>query len=266
MKKIKEFATLCGTSAKTLRFYDKIGLLEAEYTDPENGYRYYSDGQKDKYAVITVFKEIGFTLDEIKNEILRADEEHLLEILWRQEKELRRAHEACLRQIKSHEKNIERKHALESGKIFVQRFDDDNKMLVQDGESCRTFAVTPEGMETCYEVICSLFCTPYVNLSLADIPETNEDRIILVQTLEGDIDEMISLESSNIFTDSDMAKEIKTAMFSIEVNPQTHLEDIKMVTNKLCECLFDKAVVIWGAEFDEKREEGSVKIGVIGIY
>ena len=37
MKKIREFAVLCGTTPKTLRFYDKIGLLEASYIDPENG-------------------------------------------------------------------------------------------------------------------------------------------------------------------------------------------------------------------------------------
>lgn len=70
MKKIREFATLCGTTEKTIRYYDRIGLLEARYTDPENGYRYYSDEQKHNYTVIRLFQEMGFTLEEIKNELI----------------------------------------------------------------------------------------------------------------------------------------------------------------------------------------------------
>lgn len=77
MKKIREFATLCGTTEKTLRYYDRIGLLEARYTDPGNGYRYYSDEQKHKYRLIRLFQEMGFTLEEIKTDLLGQTEEHV---------------------------------------------------------------------------------------------------------------------------------------------------------------------------------------------
>ena len=69
MKKISEFAKLCGTSSKTLRFYEKVGLLKAAYTNSENGYRYYDDEQYCQYKLITVFKEIGFTLDEMPKQL-----------------------------------------------------------------------------------------------------------------------------------------------------------------------------------------------------
>ena len=60
MKKIREFATLCDTTEKTLRYYDRIGLLEARYTDPDNGYRYYSDEQQHKYKIIRLFQVLKY--------------------------------------------------------------------------------------------------------------------------------------------------------------------------------------------------------------
>lgn len=42
---IGEMAKLFGINAKTLRYYDEIGLIRPEHTDPMTGYRYYSTGQ-----------------------------------------------------------------------------------------------------------------------------------------------------------------------------------------------------------------------------
>ena len=41
MLSIGEFSKICQVSAKTLRYYDEIGLLRPEEINPENGYRYY---------------------------------------------------------------------------------------------------------------------------------------------------------------------------------------------------------------------------------
>lgn len=67
MLKIGEFAALCGTSVKTLRFYDSEGLLAPDYVDGFTGYRYYSSGKLKSYRQITVLKEAGFNLSEIKS-------------------------------------------------------------------------------------------------------------------------------------------------------------------------------------------------------
>ena len=39
---IGEAAEILGISVQTLRYYDKIKLLEPAYTNPNTGYRYYS--------------------------------------------------------------------------------------------------------------------------------------------------------------------------------------------------------------------------------
>jgi len=62
MKKIKDFARLCQTTEKTLRFYDRIGVLKAGYTDPKNGYRYYGADQAEQYLRIHDLKTVGFSL------------------------------------------------------------------------------------------------------------------------------------------------------------------------------------------------------------
>ncbi len=53
-------------SRQALIFYDKIGLFCPVYTDPDNGYRYYSANQLDYLDTICIMKKIGFSLEEIK--------------------------------------------------------------------------------------------------------------------------------------------------------------------------------------------------------
>lgn len=63
---IGELSKLQNISRQTLIFYDKIGLFRPAYTDPDNGYRYYSSSQLDYLDTICIMKRIGFSLNEIK--------------------------------------------------------------------------------------------------------------------------------------------------------------------------------------------------------
>ncbi len=61
-----ELAKYQNISKQTLLYYDKIGLFKPSYTDPQNGYRYYSADQLDYLDTILIMKKIGFSLNEIK--------------------------------------------------------------------------------------------------------------------------------------------------------------------------------------------------------
>lgn len=63
--KIKEFSLLCGVTVKTLRYYEKIGLLKPCEIDESTGYRYYLVKQMQSMANIRTLKEVGFSLEEI---------------------------------------------------------------------------------------------------------------------------------------------------------------------------------------------------------
>jgi DNA-binding transcriptional MerR regulator len=53
-----------------LRFYDEVGLLSPAHVVPENGCRRYSPAQFDQLNQIQAFKDMGFSLQEIR-ELLR---------------------------------------------------------------------------------------------------------------------------------------------------------------------------------------------------
>jgi len=63
--KIKEVADMAGISVRMLHHYDKIGLLKPESVSAA-GYRLYSDENLDRLQQILFFKELNFTLQEIK--------------------------------------------------------------------------------------------------------------------------------------------------------------------------------------------------------
>jgi DNA-binding transcriptional MerR regulator len=58
---IKEFAALTKVTVRTLRFYDRIGLLKPGFRKP-NGYRVYTDGDLLRLQQIVTLKFMGFSL------------------------------------------------------------------------------------------------------------------------------------------------------------------------------------------------------------
>lgn len=64
--KIGELSKLCKIPVKTLRYYDSLGLLVPDRIDRFTGYRYYSASRLGDCYRIIALKELGFTLEEIK--------------------------------------------------------------------------------------------------------------------------------------------------------------------------------------------------------
>ncbi|EEH98957.1 MerR family transcriptional regulator [Clostridium tertium] len=75
-----EFAELCGIKKKTLFHYDDIDLFKPEKV-MSNGYRYYSKYQLEVFNVISVLKEIGMPLKEIKKFLDKRNPENTLQLL-----------------------------------------------------------------------------------------------------------------------------------------------------------------------------------------
>ncbi len=66
MIKIGDFANLCNTTIKTVRYYESIGLLIPCYVDIYTGYRYYDEKNLERMYEILTLKDLGFSLEEIK--------------------------------------------------------------------------------------------------------------------------------------------------------------------------------------------------------
>lgn len=99
MIKIGDLAKICNVSTQTLRYYDAEGILKPDITDSSNGYRFYSVDAVEKYKKILFYKEIGFSLDEIKR-IQSATSEELEDILKNKKSTLAKSVDKFKKQIK----------------------------------------------------------------------------------------------------------------------------------------------------------------------
>lgn len=61
---VSDFAKICGTTRDTLRHYYEKGIL-VPYVNEENGYHYYASSQIASFYFITIFKNVGCSLNDI---------------------------------------------------------------------------------------------------------------------------------------------------------------------------------------------------------
>lgn len=78
---IGEVSRISGISKDTLHFYQKIGLLQADYTDPENGYRYYSRWNLWQLDIITTCRKLRIPLEKIRRILALRDNEKIVALL-----------------------------------------------------------------------------------------------------------------------------------------------------------------------------------------
>lgn len=67
MFQIGKFSIITRLSIKSLRHYHELGLLKPDYIDEDSGYRYYREAAIEKARVITMLREMEFSLKEIED-------------------------------------------------------------------------------------------------------------------------------------------------------------------------------------------------------
>lgn len=63
--RIGELAERAGTSVKTIRYYDRVGVLRPEQRS-ESGYRLYGEDALDRYRFVRTAQAVGLRLGEIR--------------------------------------------------------------------------------------------------------------------------------------------------------------------------------------------------------
>lgn len=81
---IGEVSKLFHISVGILRHYDKIGLLQPEYTDPDTGYRYYSTRQFECLNTIRYLRALDIPLEKIALFLHNRDIDSIHELLQEQ--------------------------------------------------------------------------------------------------------------------------------------------------------------------------------------
>jgi MerR family copper efflux transcriptional regulator len=70
--KIGELAERAGTSVKTIRYYDRVGVLCPQQRS-ESGYRLYGEDALDRYRFVRAAQAVGLRLGEIRQIIALRD-------------------------------------------------------------------------------------------------------------------------------------------------------------------------------------------------
>ena len=78
MYKIGDFSSMSKTTIKTLRYYEKEGLLKPIYVDKNTGYRYYETSQLLDLSKIISLRQIGLSIKNIKSIIEGYDMKEIL--------------------------------------------------------------------------------------------------------------------------------------------------------------------------------------------
>lgn len=119
MYKIGAFAKLCQLSVQTLRYYERLGLIEPEHTDPFTSYRYYAIKQLEQVNRIQALKELGLSLDQIRElmheQITTKQIEAMLKVKYREIQQLIEAEIDRLQHIEFH------LHLLEQESKMIQQ-------------------------------------------------------------------------------------------------------------------------------------------------
>ena len=69
---IKKLAEFAGVSVRTLHYYDEVGILKPDFRTA-NGYRHYGEDAVVKLQQIMFFRELDFSIEEIKEIMSRPD-------------------------------------------------------------------------------------------------------------------------------------------------------------------------------------------------
>ncbi len=113
---IGEMAKVCDITAKTLKHYEKTGLLLPAYVDSESGYRYYDYSQIFNIVTIKKLRFRGFPLAEIKAIIQSKNFDTIQDFYQNKSKQIKEE----IKRLKGIEKNIDhRLDILDSAKKKV---------------------------------------------------------------------------------------------------------------------------------------------------
>jgi len=105
MYTVKQLSTLAGVTPRTLHHYDQIDLLKPESVG-ENGYRYYGEKSLLQLQQILFYRELGFSLESIR-EMLGRPEFQVLDALEEHRESLRGRVRRLERLIQTVDKTIQ---------------------------------------------------------------------------------------------------------------------------------------------------------------
>lgn len=128
---VQKLGRLAGISARTLRYYDEIGILKPARTN-SSGYRIYGRQEVDKLQQILFFRELGVGLDTIKSIVTSPGFDGAAALRQHREQLLDRR-----KQLDLLIANVEKSIALSEGRITMsdqEKFEGFKRQMIEENE------------------------------------------------------------------------------------------------------------------------------------
>jgi DNA-binding transcriptional MerR regulator len=128
---IQKLAQIAGISTRTLRYYDEIGILKPARIN-SSGYRIYGQAEVDRLQQILFYRELGVSLDHIKDIITAPAFDSAQALKEHREKLLEKRN-----QLDELIANVEKTIALTEGRTSMsnkEKFKGFKKKMVEDNE------------------------------------------------------------------------------------------------------------------------------------
>lgn len=128
---VQKIGNLAGISTRTLRYYDEIGILKPARIN-SSGYRIYGEAEVDRLQQILFYRELGVSLDEIKDILTSPNFDRATALMEHRQKLL-----AKREQIDLLIANVDKTIAAEEGRINMsnkEKFEGFKQRLIDENE------------------------------------------------------------------------------------------------------------------------------------
>ena len=249
MLNISQFAEECNTTVKTIRHYDNIGLLKADYVSEGSGYRYYRRASVAKYQQIVSLKQAGFTLKEIKEKFFdydflgnMANIEHKLLLLKNQL-------EICERIKKEYERIME-----ETKNVTVTKTNEQITVTSKDSKETVHLNANPKIADKCAALIDhSMNAEQFIGIDFGDLKEVLDGKTATSfgECYCPDFDITVF---DNVDINSEDEKATALIVF-FEASPDSPMEAVIEAVESVMLAFSEKAEVLFSAN-TENTEKG----------
>ena len=128
---MQKLAKIAGVSARTLRYYDEIDILKPARIN-SSGYRIYGQAEVDRLQQILFYRELGVSLESIKNIVTSPSFDGAIALKDHREKLLEKR-----KQLDLLINNVEKTIALTEGRIHMsdkEKFEGFKKAMIDENE------------------------------------------------------------------------------------------------------------------------------------
>lgn len=182
MLSIGLFAERCGTTVKTIRYYDEIGLLKADYVSLESGYRYYRRSSIDTFLRITALKEAGFSLTEIQKQLCCLDDSLVMVMLTEKAALFEKQQRLCLSLRDDYLRKVEAQQMKATQQYSMDINSEEHQITItaSDGSDVICFRAPSEHLQECAELVMYSLQDHFIYNEFDDLKRTLDGKEVFL--------------------------------------------------------------------------------------